>query len=111
MNKFQIRPLADILNIQPFETASSKDKPTVESLKEETLQASLTNILNIKYFETTSSKDKPTEETLKEETREAFLAWLIPGQGIFHIGKAGSGKSTLMKFLGNSVQAQDQLRH
>lgn len=67
---------------------------------------------SIKVLTPMSSGDNCNEETLKQRTREDFLAWLSSGQDIFHIsGKAGAGKSTLMKFLGRSFQVQSQLRH
>ncbi|KAL2869556.1 uncharacterized protein BJX67DRAFT_379106 [Aspergillus lucknowensis] len=47
----------------------------------------------------------------KSETRKSFLEWLRTGSGIFHIsGKAGSGKSTLMKLLCNSAHVQTELQ-
>jgi hypothetical protein len=50
------------------------------------------------------------QKILRKSTRENFLAWLNSGCGVFHIsGKAGSGKSTLMKFLAGSSQVKDQL--
>ncbi|OJJ84829.1 uncharacterized protein ASPGLDRAFT_1517109 [Aspergillus glaucus CBS 516.65] len=51
------------------------------------------------------------EETMRQRTRQAFLTWLKSGRHIFHIsGKAGSGKSTLMKFLGQSPRVQHELQ-
>jgi ATPase subunit of ABC transporter with duplicated ATPase domains len=47
---------------------------------------------------------------LQQQTRESFKAWLRDGDRVFHIcGKAGSGKSTLMKFLHNHGQVKSQL--
>ncbi|KAF4461191.1 Vegetative incompatibility HET-E-1 [Fusarium albosuccineum] len=44
---------------------------------------------------------------MKQEKRNAMLGWLESGKGVFYIsGKAGSGKSTLMKCL-----AQDPVTH
>ena len=44
--------------------------------------------------------EKAWEEMARERARGRFLTWLTTGNGIFHIsGKAGSGKSTLMKAL------------
>ncbi|KAI4598683.1 hypothetical protein KJ359_002574 [Pestalotiopsis sp. 9143b] len=44
-------------------------------------------------------------------TRDAFLTWLESGEGIFHIcGKAGSGKSTLMKLICTSSRTRDGLK-
>ncbi|OOQ91415.1 hypothetical protein PEBR_00570 [Penicillium brasilianum] len=45
-------------------------------------------------------EEKKKQATLRKCTREKFLTWLNSGRHIFHIsGKAGSGKSTLMKPL------------
>ncbi|KAK3904902.1 hypothetical protein C8A05DRAFT_13258 [Staphylotrichum tortipilum] len=52
---------------------------------------------------------KPTAGVRVEERRgvnqranETFTTWLSSGEGLFHIsGKPGSGKSTLMKYLGD----------
>jgi hypothetical protein len=42
----------------------------------------------------------PEELKMQQKTRESFLNWLKSGNQVYHIsGKAGSGKSTLMKFL------------
>lgn len=50
------------------------------------------------------------QEALRKCTREKFLTWLNSGRHIFHIsGKAGSGKSTLMKFLSKSSRVKKGL--
>ncbi|KAI0106542.1 hypothetical protein F4776DRAFT_668335 [Hypoxylon sp. NC0597] len=50
-------------------------------------------------------------ENLRNETRERFLAWLRCGYNVFHIsGKAGSGKSTLMKFLARHERTREELQ-
>ncbi|KAI1456788.1 hypothetical protein F4805DRAFT_430862 [Annulohypoxylon moriforme] len=47
---------------------------------------------------------------LQSQTRAIFLQWLSNENHIFHIsGKAGSGKSTLMKFLSYHHQTQEGL--
>ncbi len=44
------------------------------------------------------------------EAKERLWTWLRSGNNVFHIsGKAGSGKSTLMKFLANHKRIQDEL--
>ncbi|KAH6695310.1 hypothetical protein F5X68DRAFT_147085, partial [Plectosphaerella plurivora] len=44
------------------------------------------------------------------ETRKGFQNWLVSGSGVFHIsGKAGSGKSTLMKLLGHDPEMRHRL--
>jgi hypothetical protein len=46
----------------------------------------------------------------RSKTRTLFLTWLRSGAGVFHIsGKAGSGKSTLMKFLCHHNRTQEEL--
>lgn len=52
-------------------------------------------------------EEKNKQEALRKCTREKFLTWLNSGRHIFHIsGKAGSGKSTLMKFLCKSPRVK-----
>ncbi|KAI0113832.1 hypothetical protein F4776DRAFT_332710 [Hypoxylon sp. NC0597] len=49
--------------------------------------------------------------SLQSQTRSNFLKWLSRGNCIFHIsGKAGSGKSTLMKLLAFHPRAQEELK-
>ncbi|KAL7625562.1 hypothetical protein AAE478_004782 [Parahypoxylon ruwenzoriense] len=48
--------------------------------------------------------------SLQLQTRSTFLEWLSAGNGIFHIsGKAGSGKSTLMKLLAHHHRTREEL--
>ncbi|KAL2265438.1 hypothetical protein VTJ83DRAFT_6538 [Remersonia thermophila] len=48
---------------------------------------------------------------LQAEARESLLRWLAEENGIFHIlGKAGSGKSTLMKLIAGHARTQEQLK-
>lgn len=55
-------------------------------------------------------KGEAEQEAMRENTRESFVTWLKSGRHIFHIsGKAGAGKSTLMKFLGNSARVKEEL--
>ncbi|KAJ6112177.1 hypothetical protein N7523_008238 [Penicillium sp. IBT 18751x] len=52
------------------------------------------------------------QEKMRNNTRQQFLTWLNSGSQVFHIsGKAGSGKSTLMKFLVESPRVQRELEH
>ncbi|KAJ5693377.1 hypothetical protein N7462_002800 [Penicillium macrosclerotiorum] len=54
--------------------------------------------------------EKARQAVRRESTREQFLTWLNVGRHIFHIsGKAGSGKSTMMKFLSHSSQVKKGL--
>ena len=51
-----------------------------------------------------------SEKEVREFTRDAFLTWLKSGSQIYHIsGKAGSGKSTLMKFLSQHPRVWEEL--
>lgn len=46
----------------------------------------------------------------RKQKRECFLSWLRTGDRIFYCsGKAGSGKSTLMKFLAHESRTRDEL--
>ncbi|KAK5046718.1 hypothetical protein LTR84_007479 [Exophiala bonariae] len=50
--------------------------------------------------------------SLQRATRTNFISWLRSGSGIFWIdGKAGSGKSTLMKLIFHSPETRVHLRH
>ena len=50
------------------------------------------------------------EREMRKCTRDSFLTWLKSGSHICHIsGKAGSGKSTLMKFLCHHSRVQQEL--
>ena len=58
-------------------------------------------------------KRKSREEELERRarTRSSFLTWLRAGGGVFHLsGKAGSGKSTLMKFLCGHERTEEELK-
>ncbi|KAE9363293.1 hypothetical protein N431DRAFT_564836 [Stipitochalara longipes BDJ] len=53
----------------------------------------------------------PYEVELHQRTRHSFLKWLNSGSGVYHIsGKAGSGKSTLMKSLTRHPRLMEELR-
>jgi hypothetical protein len=50
------------------------------------------------------------EHAKRAAARSSFLNWLGAGNGVYHIsGKAGSGKSTLMKFLCNHAKTTAEL--
>ena len=50
------------------------------------------------------------QRRIRAQTRDLFLAWLRSGNQIYHIsGKAGSGKSTLMKFLSQHSRVRKEL--
>jgi hypothetical protein len=52
-----------------------------------------------------------TYEWALDDDAYKFLPWLQAGDGIFWVtGKPGSGKSTLMRFLGESCATRDHLR-
>lgn len=73
----------------------SEDSSTAEAVPSTATRSS------IKYSE---------ERSLKEQVRQSFLEWLGSGDGIYHIsGKAGSGKSTLVKFLCQNPSLMSEL--
>ena len=50
------------------------------------------------------------ELELRSRTSSCFLTWLRSGTGVFHVsGKAGSGKSTLMKLLVDHKRTEEEL--
>ena len=54
--------------------------------------------------------DPPDTAPVIMDARRRFYNWLATGAGIFHvIGKIGSGKSTLMKFLANDPRTRTML--
>ncbi|KAK3319591.1 hypothetical protein B0T19DRAFT_269269 [Cercophora scortea] len=63
------------------------------------------------YSEASQETRQQTEEPPERaRTRDLFLTWLSSGKGVFYIsGKAGSGKSTLMKYLCAEEQTQQRL--
>ncbi|OGM41660.1 hypothetical protein ABOM_009958 [Aspergillus bombycis] len=69
------------------------------------------------YYREDSEQDKAADQgdnkltAKKVEMRDSFLQWLRNGTGIYHVsGKAGSGKSTLMKLLCDSSRVREELR-
>jgi hypothetical protein len=71
--------------------------------------------LHYDYLIERESKIKETHaETFKwifDKTVTTFPQWLETGQGIFWLrGKAGSGKSTLMKFIGDHERTRDHVK-
>ena len=50
------------------------------------------------------------QDKMRSAAREKFKNWLSSGEGIFHVsGKMGSGKSTLMKYLGDHPKTLAEL--
>ncbi|ETS88251.1 hypothetical protein PFICI_02079 [Pestalotiopsis fici W106-1] len=61
-------------------------------------------------FKATNPRSNNMPPQKFQETRDAFMMWLESGEGVFHIcGKAGSGKSTLMKLICNDKQTRNAL--
>ncbi|QGA20421.1 hypothetical protein EYB26_008123 [Talaromyces marneffei] len=62
------------------------------------------------YSTDISSIEYSREQRSRQQVRRSFLGWLRSGGGIYHIsGKAGSGKSTLMKFLCQNPRLRSEL--
>ena len=73
------------------------------------LQRENTNGSEVNHSTNGSSK-LSDEQKSKNHVRQSFLEWLRSGNGIYHIsGKAGSGKSTLMKFLCQNPRLTNEL--
>jgi len=54
--------------------------------------------------------DQQEDDPPAPQTKVPFIKWLRSGSGIFHIeGKAGSGKSTLMKFILKNPRTMESL--
>lgn len=109
----------DLANLHDEQSAfpSANTKDSVQGSESEESQggifASFTNSGGFRDGEDDiQSEDKDSDKAMKERTREQFLAWLGSGQHILHIsGKVGSGKSTLMKYLGKNSRVHAQLHH
>lgn len=56
------------------------------------------------------SKEHGLEAIYRQATSRDFISWLRAGGDVFHIsGNAGSGKSTLMKFIGRHERTRNEL--
>lgn len=87
------------------ETLDSHRKPNMD---ETTYKPCCEEIIDSEQAEI-DNKTRDELET-RERQRDAFVNWLRSGDGVFHIsGKAGSGKSTLMKFLAREDKTNHQL--
>lgn len=57
-----------------------------------------------------STKHRNEEEIYRQHTQRDFITWLRSSGHVFHIsGNAGSGKSTLMKFIGMHARTRNEL--
>jgi hypothetical protein len=67
-------------------------------------------ILDADQSEESAEVEQDAQSDLQARTRELYINWLREGHGIFHIsGKAGSGKSTLMRLLASHPRTKQQL--
>ncbi|KAH7146154.1 hypothetical protein EDB81DRAFT_947194 [Dactylonectria macrodidyma] len=75
--------------------------PTAKSEQDSSGTSEVEDETDSDYIPQEDQKQHEREERqMKQEKRIAFLDWLENGSGVFYIsGKAGSGKSTLMKCL------------
>ncbi|KAK8061161.1 hypothetical protein PG997_015382 [Apiospora hydei] len=99
----QLRSL--VTKLESFQRERSnwqKKIGVIESLHFEDIKRRWSNI---------EEADKFTNSWLFDESQTSFLAWLKGGSGMFWIGgKAGSGKSTLMKFASKHDDTRQALR-
>ncbi|PQE29503.1 Vegetative incompatibility HET-E-1 protein [Rutstroemia sp. NJR-2017a WRK4] len=67
-------------------------------------------ILDADQSEESAKVKHNAQSNLQARTRELYINWLREGHGIFHVsGKAGSGKSTLMRLLASHPRTKQQL--
>jgi len=117
---------ADLINAIHRDSSSFKDRGLIATIgsnleRDESLQKQLLERL---YFpEMTDRQDRIVEahketfrwilDSRKESTPwTSFTAWLQEGSGLYWItGKAGSGKSTLMKYIYNDPRTTRFLQH
>jgi hypothetical protein len=111
-------------NSQGYSTASNNEKTATVRKEEEDIKLLVENsILDMLYFKTmpdrqeeiTKAHGKTFSWVFKPAPAEApnknnFTEWLRHGRGTFWIsGKAGSGKSTLMRYICESPATQREL--
>lgn len=89
---------------------SVSDAPGYLGTHDETSALESSNAPNFLEWPEQSSEVAQKERELRDQKRESFLNWLRTEDGIFYCsGKAGSGKSTLMKFLASETKTRDEL--
>ena len=94
----------NIMDRRPDNVDSRSQSPeSAENTAKRTLKRTYSQIRNHEIREEESRK--------RAVARDNFRTWLRSGEGIFHIsGKAGSGKSTLMKYICSQAQTREDLR-
>ncbi|KAI0885896.1 uncharacterized protein GGS22DRAFT_179582 [Annulohypoxylon maeteangense] len=71
------------------------------------LHSTVTENVTIRQYE----YEKGVLEQHRKEASHEFLSWLNHGHNILHVsGKAGSGKSTLMKFIASHEKSREELQ-
>ncbi|KAG4439196.1 hypothetical protein IFR05_005317 [Cadophora sp. M221] len=83
----------------------------IASLDEDDFMGALRMLNKLAVRSAKSFSESGQESELKTETRARFLSWLVSGSGIFYLsGKAGSGKSTMMKFVTRQKRTAEVLK-
>ena len=89
---------------------SARESRVLESLYHDRMEARQEKIID-NHAQTFEWIFDPRHPSSALASNHSFLEWLINGSGIFWItGKAGSGKSTLMKFLSHHKSATQALQ-
>lgn len=102
------------LNISQDQHRSAERRERINQQKHGSFLRSLTfDEINLRKNEVSESHPKTFEwifDDVIKRSWDSFSTWLISGEGIYWInGKAGSGKSTLMKFLATNPQTENSL--
>ena len=100
---------SNLRNLTETGTRSARESRILESLYHDRMEARHEKIIDT-HAQTFEWIFDPHHPSSALASNYSFLEWLINGGGIFWItGKAGSGKSTLMKFLSHHKSATQAL--
>ena len=101
---------SNLRNLTETGARSTRESRILESLYHDRMEARQEKIIDT-HAQTFEWIFDPCHPSSASASNHGFLEWLITGSGIFWItGKAGSGKSTLMKFLSHHKSATQALQ-
>ncbi|KAI1106947.1 hypothetical protein F4804DRAFT_299643 [Jackrogersella minutella] len=92
---------------EPYDDGTSKHESDISDGESSTGPPSLLGQTSSMSIEQSPEPPEPA----MAEARDLFVTWLQQGDGIFHIvGKPGSGKSTMMKFVCRQPKTEEHLQ-